>query len=59
MLILAPATGAVVDPFAGSGTVGIAAHRAGIPYYLADLSTEYQQIFDDRLAAETAQTRFC
>ena len=57
MLTLCPDEGAVVDPFAGSGTVGIAAHRIGLPFYLGDLSTEYQAIFAARYAAETAQAR--
>lgn len=53
MLLLCPA-GGVADPFAGSGTVGIAAHRMGKAYYLGDISVAYQQMFEERLDQETA-----
>ena len=52
MLMLCPDRGAVADPFAGSGTVGIAARRMGKAYYLGDLSTQYQAMFTERLALE-------
>lgn len=45
----------VADPYAGSGTTGIAAHRVGVPFYLGDLATAYQQQFEQRYALETAQ----
>ena len=48
----------VADPYAGSGTTGIACWRLGLPYYLSDLSAQWQPLFDQRLAAETAQPRF-
>ena len=37
--------GLIVDPFAGSGTIGIAAIDLGLPYILNDISSEYQQMF--------------
>ena len=37
--------GPVLDPFAGSGTVGLAARELSIPYYLSDLSPEYREMF--------------
>ena len=53
MCKLAPEAAAVVDPYAGSGTVGIAAVRLGKPFYLGDLSVNYGRIFAERLAQET------
>lgn len=41
--------GPVLDPFAGSGTIGIAAAQLGYPYYLNDISPAYQAIFQERL----------
>ena len=41
--------GAVLDPFAGSGTTGIAAKQIGYPYYLCDNAVEYRGIFEERL----------
>lgn len=43
------AGGPVLDPFAGSGTVGLAAYKESVPYYLFDLSTEYKDLFASRL----------
>ena len=43
--------GPIADPFAGSGTVGIAADALGFPYYLNDHSAEYRGLFASRLAA--------
>ena len=40
--------GPLADPFAGSGTMGIAALEIGIPYVLNDLSTEYRDMFRKR-----------
>ena len=42
--------GPVVDPFAGSGTVGLAAIKAGYPYYLCDNAAEYRAVFQARKA---------
>ena len=43
--------GPIADPFAGSGTIGIAAEKLGVPYYLNDHSDEYKSMFESRLAA--------
>ena len=53
MCRLAPDGGAIADPYAGSGTVGIAAIRLGRAYYLGDISVAYRQVFEGRLAQET------
>ncbi len=42
------ADGPIADPFAGSGTIGIAAREVGVPYYLNDLSSEYKTMFMER-----------
>ena len=47
--------GFLVDPFAGSGTMGIAAMKIGVPYMLNDLSPDYKQMFIDRRSAYLAQ----
>ncbi len=46
--------GTIMDPFAGSGTVGIAAHRLGYDYCLCDISPRYKRLFLDRLVEEKA-----
>ena len=38
--------GAVLDPFAGSGTVGKVAMERGWPYYLIDISSQYKEVFE-------------
>ena len=38
--------GAVLDPFAGSGTVGKVAIDMGWPYYLIDISRQYKDMFE-------------
>ena len=53
MCRLAPDGGAIADCYAGSGTIGIAAHRLGRPWYLGDISLRYRDDFQRRLAAET------
>ena len=40
--------GPVADPFAGSGTMGLAAMEIGVPYKLNDLSAEYKRMFETR-----------
>ena len=40
--------GPIADPFAGSGTIGIAAIELGMPYYLNDISPDYQEMFQIR-----------
>lgn len=47
--------GHVADPFAGSGTVGIAAMKAGIPFTLNDLSEEYMDMFEKRRNAALSE----
>ena len=42
------ANGPVLDPFAGSGTVGIAAEMLGLEYVLIDLSAGYKRVFEKR-----------
>ena len=41
--------GPVCDPFAGSGTVGIAAQALGYDYYLSDVNPAYATLYCDRL----------
>ena len=43
------ADGVVMDPFAGSGTVGVAAERLGYDYHLCDISAEYKELFLQRM----------
>lgn len=40
--------GLVADPFAGSGTVGLAAMELDLPYLLNDISPEYRTMFNQR-----------
>ena len=40
--------GPIADPFAGSGTVGMAAMELGLPYFLNDLSPDYRNMFRKR-----------
>ena len=47
MVMLVP--GAVLDPFAGSGTVGIAALAQGKKYYLVDNGERNKTMFTTRL----------
>ena len=42
--------GHVVDPFAGSGTMGIAALELNLPYTLNDISPDYRKMFEEREA---------
>lgn len=53
MCRLAPDGGAIADCYAGSGTTGIAAARLGRAFYLGDLSIQYRDDFERRLAGET------
>jgi DNA modification methylase len=41
ILAMCPRGGIVVDPFAGSGTVGVDARRFGGAYLLIDLNPDY------------------
>ena len=40
--------GHLADPFAGSGTMGLAAMDIGVPYTLNDISPEYKKMFENR-----------
>lgn len=42
--------GPICDPFAGSGTIGIAAHILGYDYYLNDRTGQYKAMFEERLS---------
>jgi len=46
-----PTGGIVLDPFAGSGTTGVACKMQGRPYILIDQSEEYCKIAEARIAA--------
>ena len=48
--------GVVLDPFAGSGTVGVAAAQNGRDYILIELNSEYIGIIKKRLM--WVQTKF-
>lgn len=47
--------GLVLDPFAGSGTTGVAAKRTGRNFLMIEREAPYVQIARDRVAAEQAQ----
>lgn len=46
--LLAPPGGRVLDPFAGSGTTGVACAAEGIPYTLIEREAEYWPIIEGR-----------
>lgn len=46
-----PKGGTVLDPFAGSGTTGVAAKRQSRQYILIELSPKYTKLAEDRLKA--------
>lgn len=48
--------GAVLDPFAGSGTTGAAAVRSGCAFLGCEMSAEYCRRASDRIAAEMASS---
>jgi len=49
--------GIIADPFAGSGTIAIAAIDLGLPYLMNDISPEYQSMFYDRKEKHTIMTQ--
>lgn len=53
---ICPPGGTVLDPFAGSGTAGIAALREGRDAILIERKPEYVEIIHRRIAAERAET---
>jgi DNA modification methylase len=48
----------VLDPFGGSGTVGVVAKNLGRRYLLIELNPEYCRMAEDRIARECAQRSF-
>ena len=46
--------GHLADPFAGSGTMGLAAMEVGVPWTLNDISPEYRDMFEKRAAERAA-----
>ena len=51
-----PANGVVLDPFAGSGTVGVVAKKQGKSAILIEISPEYAEIIKNRLEIEASGT---
>ena len=51
-----PPDGVVLDPFAGSGTVGVVAKKQGKSAILIEISPEYVEIIKNRLEIETSGT---
>lgn len=52
-----PVGGVVYDPFAGTGTTLLVAHRLGRKFIGSDLGTEYAGIMEERLMPELAQAK--
>jgi site-specific DNA-methyltransferase (adenine-specific) len=52
--LLAPMDGPILDPFAGSGTVGVACLEAGIPYLGIEYDPHHFEVASARLAAAAA-----
>jgi site-specific DNA-methyltransferase (adenine-specific) len=48
--LVMPPGGIVLDPFAGSGTTGIAAEMLGLNYVLIEQEQEYYEIIKKRIA---------
>jgi site-specific DNA-methyltransferase (adenine-specific) len=48
-LVMPPADGLILDPFAGSGTTGVACKRLGLRAVLIELSEEYCELAANRL----------
>lgn len=55
LLQLVPDGGLVIDPFAGSGSTGEAAHRMGLRFLGCELSEEYAEMANRRLESVQAQ----
>ena len=51
-----PSNGTVLDPFAGSGTVGVVAKKQGKSAILIEISPEYVEIIKNRLEIEASGT---
>ena len=54
-----PAETLVIDPFAGSGSLGVACHRAGLRYLGVEIDPEHYATAKARLQRETAQGLLC
>lgn len=50
-----PADALVIDPFMGSGSLGVACHRAGLRYLGVEIDPEHYATARERLLRETAQ----
>jgi DNA modification methylase len=50
--------GLVIDPFMGSGSLGVACHRAGLRYLGVEIDPEHYATAKARLERETAQGDF-
>jgi site-specific DNA-methyltransferase (adenine-specific) len=55
MAAIVPNGGRVLDPFAGSGTTGIACVAAGLEFIGVEMSAHYVEVATQRLAAADAQ----
>jgi site-specific DNA-methyltransferase (adenine-specific)/modification methylase len=53
------ADGLVIDPFMGSGSLGVACHRAGLRYLGVEIDPEHYATAKARLQRETAQGLLC
>lgn len=53
--VLGVKDGLVVDPFMGSGSLGVACHRAGLRYLGVEIDEEHYMTARERLKRETAQ----
>ncbi len=54
-----PADALVIDPFMGSGSLGVACHRAGLRYLGVEIAPEHYATARARLQRETAQGLLC
>jgi len=54
-----PAETLVIDPFMGSGSLGVACHRAGLRYLGVEIDPEHYATAKARLQRETAQGLLC
>ena len=50
--LITPPGGVVLDPFAGSGTTGVAAIRAGFEFVGVEMTDEYIPLIEGRLRHE-------
>ena len=57
-LTATPTDGTVLDPFAGSGTTGLACIETRRDYILIERELEYCEIIKHRIESESVQMRF-